>query len=82
MTLSDALSCGITYDRHSDDSRGVIYYRNIFQMLATGDYQINNVYNSSLLSSKTFIHGCLLNTTTILTKTLLITHFTYKLLFL
>ncbi len=24
MTISDAPSCGITYDEHSDDSRGVI----------------------------------------------------------
>jgi hypothetical protein len=23
--ISDASSCGITYERHSDDSRGVIY---------------------------------------------------------
>ncbi len=25
MTISDAPSCGITYDDHSDDSRDVIY---------------------------------------------------------
>jgi hypothetical protein len=30
MTASDAPSCGFTYDHHSDDSRGVIYDRNIF----------------------------------------------------
>ncbi len=29
-TVSDAPSCGITYGHHSDDSRGVIYDRNIF----------------------------------------------------
>ncbi len=29
-TVSDASSCGITYDRHSDNSVGVIYNRSIF----------------------------------------------------
>ncbi len=29
-TVSDAPSCGITNDHHSDNSRGVIYNRNIF----------------------------------------------------
>jgi len=33
MTLSDAQSCGITYDQHSDNSRGVIYDLNIFVQL-------------------------------------------------
>jgi len=31
----DAPSCGITYGHHSDDSRGVIYDRNIFIKQAT-----------------------------------------------
>ena len=29
-TVIEALSCGITYNCHSDDSRGVIYDRNIY----------------------------------------------------
>jgi hypothetical protein len=33
-TVSDAPSCGITYNRRSDDCRGVIYGRNIFMMEA------------------------------------------------
>jgi hypothetical protein len=36
MTLSGAPSCGITYDHHSDDSRGVIYNRNVFIIQAIG----------------------------------------------
>ncbi len=35
MTASDAPSCGITYDHHSDDSRGVIYDCNVFIIQAT-----------------------------------------------
>jgi hypothetical protein len=31
MTVSDAPSCGITYDCHSDNFRGVNYNRNIFK---------------------------------------------------
>jgi hypothetical protein len=34
-TVSDAPSCGITYGHHSDDSRGVIYDRNVFIKQAT-----------------------------------------------
>ncbi len=37
-TVSDAPSCGVTYDRHSDDSRGVIYNRNVFMVQVTGGY--------------------------------------------
>jgi hypothetical protein len=33
--VSDAPSCGVTYNRHSDDSRGVIYNLNIFVIQAT-----------------------------------------------
>jgi hypothetical protein len=36
MTIRDAPSCGITYDRHSDDSRGVIYICNVYIIQATG----------------------------------------------
>ncbi len=36
MTISGASSCGNTYDCHADDSRGVIYDRNIFNTQATG----------------------------------------------
>ncbi len=36
MTISGASSCGNTYDCHSDDSRYVIYGRNIFKIQATG----------------------------------------------
>ncbi len=35
-TISDAPSCGVTYDCHLDDSRGVIYDSNIFIIHATG----------------------------------------------
>jgi hypothetical protein len=35
MTVSDAPSCGITYDHHSDYSGGVIYDCNIFIIQAT-----------------------------------------------
>jgi hypothetical protein len=30
MMVNNAPSCGITYDRRSDDSRHVIYDRNMF----------------------------------------------------
>ncbi len=30
MTVSDAPTCGKTYDNHSDNSTGVIYNHNIF----------------------------------------------------
>jgi hypothetical protein len=30
MVIRDYPSCGITYERHSDDSRGTIYNRNMF----------------------------------------------------
>jgi hypothetical protein len=36
MILSDAPSCGVTHELHSDDSRGVIYIRNMFIIEATG----------------------------------------------
>ncbi len=36
MTSSDAPSCGITFDCHSDDSGVVIYNHNIFIIHATG----------------------------------------------
>ncbi len=35
MIVSDAPSSGITYNHHSDDSRGVIYDRNMFIVQAT-----------------------------------------------
>jgi hypothetical protein len=34
--LSDFPSCGVTCDRHSDDSSGVIYDHNMFIVQATG----------------------------------------------
>jgi hypothetical protein len=37
MTVSETPSCGVTYYCHPDDSRGVIYDRNIFIILATVD---------------------------------------------
>ncbi len=37
MIMSDAPSCGVTYDCHSDDSSGVTYDRNMFIVQAT-DY--------------------------------------------
>jgi len=36
MTISDAPSWGVTYDCHSDDSRGVICNHKIFMIHATG----------------------------------------------
>ncbi len=33
MNISEAPSCGITYDHHIDDSRGFIYDHNIFVLL-------------------------------------------------
>jgi hypothetical protein len=36
MDVSDAPSCGVTFDRNSDDSRDIIYNRNIFLIKATG----------------------------------------------
>jgi hypothetical protein len=36
-TVRNAPSCGITYDPHSDNSRGVIYDHNIFILQAPGD---------------------------------------------
>jgi hypothetical protein len=32
----DVPTCGSTYNRHSDDSRGIIYDRNMFIVQATG----------------------------------------------
>ncbi len=37
MIVSDAPSCGVTYDCHSDDSSGFTYDRNMFIVQAT-DY--------------------------------------------
>jgi hypothetical protein len=36
MIVSDATTWSITYDRHSDDSTGVICDRNVFIIQATG----------------------------------------------
>jgi hypothetical protein len=36
MIVNDAPSCGITYDCHSDDSRGIIYDSNMFIIPANG----------------------------------------------
>jgi hypothetical protein len=35
MIISDTPSCGINYDRHSDDSRGIIYDHTMFIVQAT-----------------------------------------------
>ncbi len=40
MIVSDAPSCGITYDHHSDDSSGIIYDRNMFIVQATSDSEL------------------------------------------
>ncbi len=37
MTISDAPSCGVTYDSNSDNFKGVIYDCNIFIIPATAD---------------------------------------------
>jgi hypothetical protein len=37
MIVSDAPSCGITYDHHYDDSKGINYNRNMFLLHATDD---------------------------------------------
>ncbi len=44
-TVSDAPSCGVTYDCHPDDSRGVIYDRSIFIIQATG---VSNMVTADL----------------------------------
>jgi len=44
MIVSDAPYCGVTYNRHSDDSRGIIYDRNMFIVQATGVYVIKMFY--------------------------------------
>jgi hypothetical protein len=36
MIVSDAPNCGVTYNHHSDDYRGVIYDRNMFIVQAIG----------------------------------------------
>ncbi len=36
MVISDAPSCGITYDHHSDNSTGIIYDRNMFMVEVVG----------------------------------------------
>jgi len=41
MIVSDTPSCGITYAHHSDDSRGIIYDRNMFIVQATGNRKRN-----------------------------------------
>ncbi len=38
--VSDVPSCGITYDHHSDASKGIIYDRYIFIIQATYFYQM------------------------------------------
>jgi len=36
MIMSDTPSCGITCNRHSDESRDIIYYCNLIIVLAIG----------------------------------------------
>ena len=48
-TVSDAPSCGITYDHYSDDTRGAIYDRNIFMIQVTGLDRNDNEKQNSLL---------------------------------
>ncbi len=47
--VSDAPNCGITYNRHSDDSRDVIYDRNIFIVQATGMFILGRPYHIGLM---------------------------------
>ncbi len=47
--MSDAASCGVTYNCHSDDSVSVIYDRNIFIMQAT-DLTITDSHFYNLLA--------------------------------
>jgi len=42
MTVSDAPSCGITYNHHSDNARCVIYNSNIYVTQATNVLAISN----------------------------------------
>jgi hypothetical protein len=49
MIVGDATAWSITYDRHSDDSRGVIYNRNTFIKQATGGYPWSGVSSAALL---------------------------------
>jgi hypothetical protein len=42
MILGDATAWSITYDRHSDSSRGVIYNHNILILQGTGDARLIN----------------------------------------
>jgi hypothetical protein len=45
MIVNNAPSCGITYDRHSDDSRHDIYDRNVFTIQVAVDSQSSIFYN-------------------------------------
>jgi hypothetical protein len=47
-TVRDSPNCAITYNRHSDDSRGVIYNGYIFIIQAT-DYLPLFLYNITAL---------------------------------
>jgi hypothetical protein len=51
--VSDAPSCGVTYNRHSDNSRGAIYDRNIFIVQATSWFDIFTIVFS--ISAHLFI---------------------------
>ncbi len=49
MIISDAPNLRITYNRHSDDSRDVIYDRNMFVVQATGVFDLGRPSHISLM---------------------------------
>jgi hypothetical protein len=52
IKTSDAPNCGVTYDRHSDDSRG-IYNCNRFMIQPTGFHESNKgIFKTCLFVSR------------------------------
>jgi hypothetical protein len=47
--VSDAPNCGVTYNHHSDDTRGVIYDCNMFIVQATGVFDLGRPSHISLM---------------------------------
>jgi hypothetical protein len=53
MILSDAPSCGVTYDCSSDDSRFIIYDRNMFIVVATDSKEYLGIFRAGGQTTKT-----------------------------
>ncbi len=50
MIISDAPSCGVIYDHHYDNSKGIIYDHNLFIVQATEEVRKNKTHSSYIKS--------------------------------